>query len=59
MTPRLYTSTEARKILRIGKTRMNDLLVSGELASFKEGAHRRITEDALQEYLRKRMALAA
>lgn len=51
MAPKLYTSIEARQILRVGKTRMNDMLVSGELPSFKVGQRRRITEEALQAYL--------
>jgi excisionase family DNA binding protein len=59
LAPKLYTSTEAREILRIGKTRMNDMLVSGELPSFKVGQRRRITEDALQAYLVKQQTLIA
>jgi excisionase family DNA binding protein len=51
LAPKLYTSTEAREILRVGKTRMNDMLVSGELPSFKVGQRRRITEDDLKAYL--------
>jgi excisionase family DNA binding protein len=59
LAPKLYTTSEARAVLRVGKTRMYALLTSGELPSFFEGSHRRITEEALQGYLRKRMALAA
>lgn len=59
MAPKLYTSVEARGILRIGKTRMNALLVSGELPSFKVGPHRRITEDDLKAYIARQMAIAA
>lgn len=51
MAPKLYTSTEAREILRVGKTRMNDMLVSGELPSFKVGQRRRVAEDDLKAYL--------
>lgn len=59
LTPKLYTSTEARAILRVGKTRMNHLLVSGKLKSFKDGHQRRITEQALNEYIAAQMATAA
>lgn len=60
MAPKLYTSAEAREILRVGKTRMNDMLVSGELPSFKVGQRRRISEDDLKAYLaQQKTAVAA
>ncbi len=59
MAAKLYTSAEARDVLRIGKTRMNQLLVTGELDSFKDGRQRRITEEAINAYIAKRMATAA
>ncbi len=58
MAPKLYTSNEAREILRIGKTRMNDLLVSGQLESFKVGQRRRITDEALRSCIQRQMAAA-
>jgi excisionase family DNA binding protein len=59
LAPKLYTSAEARTILRIGKTRMNDLLVSGELPSFKVGQRRRISEESLRVFIERQMTLAA
>ncbi len=55
MEPRYYTAAEARAILRVGRTRMNDMLVSGELKSFKVGQRRRIAAADLKAYVAKQM----
>jgi excisionase family DNA binding protein len=58
LAPKLYTSAEAREILRVGKTRMNNMLVSGELPSIKVGQRRRILEDDLKAYLAQQKTAA-
>jgi excisionase family DNA binding protein len=41
----------ARDVLHIGRTRVYELIASGELASVAVGRSRRIPESALQEYI--------
>lgn len=48
---KVYTTTDAREILRISKTRFFKLLKSGELEYFRIGKSIRITEEALQKYI--------
>lgn len=47
----LYTPEEAARALRIGRTRLYQLLASGEIASIKLGGSRRITPAALRRYV--------
>ena len=49
--PLLYTPEEAAAALRIGRTRLYQLLASGEIASIKLGGSRRITPAALRSYV--------
>lgn len=55
--PRLYTVPDAARTLRISESKVVKLLASGELASIKVGAARRITAVALDAYL-DRLVLA-
>lgn len=47
----LYRPEEAAKLLAIGRARLYDLIMSGELESVKIGSSRRITRAALEQYV--------
>jgi excisionase family DNA binding protein len=49
----LYRVEEVANILGMGRSTIFDLIRSGRLASVKEGAMRRITDDAIRDYVRK------
>jgi excisionase family DNA binding protein len=49
----LYRVEEVANILGMGRSTVFDLIRSGRLASVKEGAMRRITDDAIRDYVRK------
>lgn len=49
----LYRVEEVASILGMGRSTVFDLIRSGRLASVKEGAMRRITDDAIRDYVRK------
>ena len=49
----LYRPKEAAKVLGIGRTRIFDLIRSGELRSLKRNGYRFITADALRDYVRQ------
>ena len=47
----LYRVEEAAEVLSIGRTRVFQLVRTGELASVKIGKSRRVTAAAISEYL--------
>jgi excisionase family DNA binding protein len=49
----LYRVEEVANILGMGRSTVFDLIRSGRLASVKEGAMRRVTDDAIRDYVRK------
>ncbi len=51
LTPLLLRPEEAAAMLRVGRTRVFDLIRSGELRSVKIGHLRRISATALAEYV--------
>lgn len=48
---RLYTIEEAGAMLRLGKTKVFDLLRNGRLRSVQEGRARRIPPRAIADYI--------
>jgi excisionase family DNA binding protein len=48
---RLYTIEEAQTMLRLGKTKIFDLLRNGRLRSVREGRAHRIPPRAIAEYI--------
>lgn len=52
------TPTEARARLKVGKSLMNNLLVSGRLKSSKVGRLRRIAQEDLDAYMRAHQTAA-
>jgi excisionase family DNA binding protein len=53
------TVEEAAAALRIGRTRMFDLIAKGEVRSVLIGRSRRVSVDALREYAKKLESTAA
>ncbi|MCP1226589.1 helix-turn-helix domain-containing protein [Sebaldella sp. S0638] len=51
MSEYLITSEEARKILKIGKSKMNELLKSKEIPCVKLGNGYRMRRSAIDEYI--------
>lgn len=49
-TVQLYTITEVAQMLRIGRTKIYDMINSGELRSMKIGSARRISGAELDRY---------
>lgn len=47
----LYSAEEAADLLGIGRTFMFALLASGEISSLKIGKRRKVTRDALDEFI--------
>ena len=52
----LLTAEEAAKELRIGRTRMWDLITHGEVVSVKVGGSRRVPYDELAAYIKRLVA---
>ena len=55
----LYTPLEAASVLGIGRSKLYELLRTGELPSIRIGTARRIEATAVQEYITARRAAAA
>ena len=51
MSPLLYTVPEVAEALKIGRTRVYDLIRTGQLASVLIGTSRRIPASALDEFV--------
>lgn len=47
----VYTTKEMMQILKFGKTKMNELLKSGEFPAVKIGGQYRITKTALEKWM--------
>lgn len=48
----IYTTKEMMKILKFGKTKMNELLRSDEFPAVKIGGQYRITQEALEQWMK-------
>ena len=51
VAPLLYTPEEAAELLRLGRSRIYELLASGQLPSLTIGRSRRIPADALRAWV--------
>ena len=56
MSSLLLTPEEAAAELRIGRSRMYDLIKGGVVLSVKVGGSRRVVRDSLNEYVRQLVA---
>jgi len=50
--------SEAAELLAIGKTRLDDLIASGQIVPYREGSDRRISHRELLAYVERRDAEA-
>lgn len=55
-TPKVYTANEARRVLRIGRSRFYDLLRQGKIDSIRNGRRFLIPEECLAIYLQREVA---
>ena len=55
MRRKLYRVEEVAEVLNVGRTKVFDLIRSGQLASVKVGGSRRVTEQAIDDYQAGRM----
>ncbi|MEU8821832.1 helix-turn-helix domain-containing protein [Actinoplanes sp. NPDC048796] len=53
-----YTVNDAAEQLSVSRRKMYDLMEKGEIASITVGRSRRITHEALEDYLRSLRAVA-
>ena len=58
-TPELLTVPEVMQRLRLGRSKVYDLIRTKRLASITEGRCRRIPASAIQDYIRARLEEAA
>jgi excisionase family DNA binding protein len=58
VTKLLVTVDEAAKSLSVGRPKMWQLVMSGEVPSIKIGASRRIPVSVLEDYVRQKLAAA-
>jgi excisionase family DNA binding protein len=59
MDRRLYRVEEVARIMQIGRSKVFDLMRSGELASVKIGGSRRVPAQAIDSYLDRLLDEAA
>ena len=52
--PKWYTVTEVAELLNFGKSKTKMLIASGAIRSVKDGAHRRILPEWVDEYVARR-----
>ncbi len=50
---KLYRVEEVAEVLNVGRTKVFDLIRSGHLASVKVGGSRRVTEQAIDDYIER------
>ncbi|MCF0231834.1 MAG: helix-turn-helix domain-containing protein [Enterococcus sp.] len=50
---RVYKVTEVAELLRVSRATVYNYLNSGELKSIKIGGNRRVTQEQLQEFIKK------
>ena len=55
----LLKDTEALQLLRIGRSKLWELMLSGEIPSIKIGKSRRIPADALRQWVNEQAKQAA
>lgn len=53
MHQKLYRVEEVAQVLNVGRTKVFDLIRSGQLASVKVGGSRRVTVRAIDDYIAK------
>jgi excisionase family DNA binding protein len=59
MMPIAVPRRTAWQLLGIGETKLDQLVASGELASYREGSARRILMSSINDYISRRVAASA
>jgi excisionase family DNA binding protein len=59
LTPRWYTVAEVAQMLGYGLSKTKMLVATGQLRSLKDGGHRRILPEWVDEYVARRVREAA
>jgi len=59
LTPKWYTVAEVAQMLGYGLSKTKTLVATGELRSLKDGGHRRILPEWVDEYVARRASEAA
>lgn len=54
MERKWYTTAEVAELLGFGLSKTKMLIISGDIRSLKDGAHRRILPEWVDEYIAKR-----
>ena len=54
-----YTIEEAARLLSLSRSTLYELMAAGELETIKVGRARRVTEDQLQDFIRRHTAAEA
>ena len=56
ITDRVFTVRETRDALKLGHTKIYELLSKGEIVSFHIGRSRRIKESAIEDFITRQLA---
>lgn len=56
MSTRILEIHEIQQILDIGRNKVYDLIRSGEIAAFKIGREWKVTENAIEDYIKRQNA---
>lgn len=56
MSTRILEIHEIQQILGIGRNKVYDLIRSGEIAAFKIGREWKVTENAIEDYIKRKNA---
>jgi excisionase family DNA binding protein len=55
ITPRWYSTAEVATLLGYGLTKTKHLVVSGQIRSVKDGGHRKILPEWVDDYIRRKV----
>lgn len=59
LTPKWYTVAEVAQMLGYGLSKTKTLVATGQLRSLKDGGHRRVLPEWVDEYVARRVSEAA
>ena len=55
ITPRWFSTTEVATMLGYGLTKTKHLVMSGQIRSVKDGGHRKILPEWVDDYIRRKV----
>jgi excisionase family DNA binding protein len=56
ITPRWYSTAEVATMLGYGLTKTKHLVLSGQIRSVKDGGHRKVLPEWIDDYIRRKVA---